>query len=172
MYFSLKRKGFTLIELLVVIAIIGILATIIVASFTSAQRRGRDARRKADLDAIKKALVLYKSDAPLALGIRPYPTCPGDSDGSCTITTATNFNVAPRPMTPTYIRNVPQDPVNTAPNQYTYDPDACTGGIGSTCNTYTLYALLENTNDPSDTSSQTACSIGAPTPDRYMVCND
>lgn len=170
MRFSIKRQGFTLIELLVVIAIIGILATIIVASFTSAQRRGRDARRKGDLDAIKKALVLYRTDAPV--GIRPYPTCPGDSDTTCTITTATNFNTAPRPMTPTYIRNVPQDPINTGANIYTYDPEACSGGVGSTCNTYTLYAVLENTNDPSDTSSQTACSIGAPTPDRYMVCNE
>lgn len=163
-----KNRGFTLIELLVVIAIIGVLATIIVASFTSAQRRGRDARRKADMDAIKKALALWKLDTPPG---NLYPSCPGDLDTTCTITTATNFNTVPRAITPTYIRTVPQDPLGGT-FFYTYDPGTCSGGLGSTCAAYTLYAVLENSTDPSDTTSQTACGIGVPVNDRYMVCNE
>ena len=55
-------RGFTLIELLVVIAIIGLLASIIGANLSSAQAKSRDARRLEDMDAVKKALVLYSSD--------------------------------------------------------------------------------------------------------------
>ena len=47
--------GFTLIELLVVIAIMAILSTTGFAVYNNAQGRARDARRKADIDAIAKA---------------------------------------------------------------------------------------------------------------------
>ena len=53
------KKGFTLIELLVVIAIIGILASMAVLGLSSVRARGRDAKRKTDLDTIKKALLIY-----------------------------------------------------------------------------------------------------------------
>src|SRR3989337_1417955 len=57
-----KRKGFTLIELLVVIALIGILASFAIASFTSAQAKGRDSKRKADLNAVRTDLDLNRQD--------------------------------------------------------------------------------------------------------------
>ena len=53
------KKGFTLIELLVVIAIIGILSSIVLASLNSARKKGRDARRVADIKQIQLALELY-----------------------------------------------------------------------------------------------------------------
>lgn len=57
-----KKKGFTLIELLVVIAIIGILATIVIVSLSSARTKARDARRISDLDSLQLALVMYYDD--------------------------------------------------------------------------------------------------------------
>ena len=56
------KKGFTLVELLVVIAIIGILASIIVVSVSSARVKARDARRKADLTQVTAAIQLYYAD--------------------------------------------------------------------------------------------------------------
>lgn len=54
-----NTKGFTLIELLVVIAIIGVLLGIISFSYTTAQRQGRDARRREDMKTIQNAFEQY-----------------------------------------------------------------------------------------------------------------
>ena len=57
--FTGNKRGFTLIELLVVIAIIGILSSVVLASLNSARRKGRDARRIADVKQLQLALELY-----------------------------------------------------------------------------------------------------------------
>ena len=150
------KRGFTLIELLVVISIIGILAAFIVASFTSAQQKARDSRRKADLDALKKALELQKSDS----------------------TGAKYYNSSTGSLAPTYIKNVPIDPqTSVAYPYYAGPPSPC--GAPSTCSDYRLEAVLENTNDPGIAASQTQCPnpgvawVTAPpayTAAIYLVC--
>lgn len=57
-----KRHGFSMIELIVVVTIIAVLTTIGVVVYTSAQRRARDGKRRADLEQIRSALVLYRTD--------------------------------------------------------------------------------------------------------------
>ncbi len=52
-------KGFTLIELLVVIAIIGGLASIILASLSSAKNKSIDARTKGNLSNLRSQAELY-----------------------------------------------------------------------------------------------------------------
>ena len=49
------QKGFSLFELLVVISIIGILTAVITVSFSSAQKRGKDAARIQTLNNLQKA---------------------------------------------------------------------------------------------------------------------
>lgn len=57
-----NNAGFTLIELLVVVAIIGLLASTITASLSSARAKANDARRASDLRSIRTALELYNND--------------------------------------------------------------------------------------------------------------
>jgi prepilin-type N-terminal cleavage/methylation domain-containing protein len=52
---KIKRNGFTLFEMLVVISIIAIMTATISLSFSSAQKKARDAKRMEDIKAIATA---------------------------------------------------------------------------------------------------------------------
>jgi type II secretion system protein G len=133
-------RGFTLVELLVVIAILGILVTIGLTSFTSAQARSRDAKRKADLKQISSALEIYYND---------YEKYPGGSNGQilgCPSTgpTACSWGTSQFTDGPTvYFRVLPKDPSKG----YNYYYRTVT--VGSDNQGFQLYASLENSQDPS-----------------------
>lgn len=110
-----NQKGFTLIELLVVIAIIGVMSALVIVNLSSANKKSRDARRKADISEVRTALELYFDDA---LG---YPVLSRSNISTLTA------------LVPAYIKILPIDP-KPATNNYFY-----TG----TASTYTLEALLE-----------------------------
>ena len=55
-------KGFTLIELLVVIAIIGILASVVLASLSTARNKGADAAAKGAMSSLRSQAELYYGD--------------------------------------------------------------------------------------------------------------
>ncbi|MEA3355290.1 MAG: prepilin-type N-terminal cleavage/methylation domain-containing protein [Patescibacteria group bacterium] len=79
----LYSQGFTLLELLVTISIIGILIAIGSVSFSTAQKRGRDSRRRADLKAIQKSLeqcYSLSSTYPISLaGVGSAITCSSET---------------------------------------------------------------------------------------------
>ncbi len=66
MHFLPKEKGFTLVELLIVVVIIAVLSAVGMAVFGSQQPKSRDARRKADINAIADAMEANydKEDSP------------------------------------------------------------------------------------------------------------
>lgn len=87
--------GFTLIELMIVVAIIAVLSVIGITIFGNIQQRGRDARRKGDIDAITKALEAHYNDAACgASATSPY--CPVTST-----TAASLFSSGVTPVNPT-----------------------------------------------------------------------
>jgi len=97
----MKSRGFTLIEMLVVISIIAVLAGVGLATFTNAQKKSRDARRMADLEAVRSALEIYRADNPSS----GYP----DTDYTGLGAILTN-----------YIVPLPSDPFPAPQPQYTY----------------------------------------------------
>ena len=134
------QKGVTLIELLVVIAIIGVLAGTIVAAINPVVQlqKGRDAKRKGDLQQIRAALEQYRADkGGYWFWAQHYlATCNASfTDG------ASN----------TYIQKFPCDPNGSSYyNGGNYDYEGTTG------NSYAIIACLENTNDPDGILSSNA----------------
>lgn len=137
---KIYQRGFTLIELLVVIAIIGILASIVLASLDSARKKGRDARRIADIKQIQLALELYY-DAQSA-----YPPA----------LTVANL------VTPGYISVLPTDPSSsvTTVYNYSYAPLAASSG-SAVCSSYHVGTSLETSGSTALTSDADTTSASA-----------
>jgi prepilin-type N-terminal cleavage/methylation domain-containing protein len=59
---SLKKvtqKGFTIVELLIVIVVIGILAALVITTYSGIQQNGRNTERQTDIKAVKGQLEAY-----------------------------------------------------------------------------------------------------------------
>lgn len=72
-----KQKGFTLIEMMIVVAIIGMLATLIIVSVTSALKKAKNEAMKTDAQNIATNLNLYYSKNMEY----PDPAAPPAGDG-------------------------------------------------------------------------------------------
>jgi len=59
---TLRQQGFTLIEIMVVVLIIGVLVGLSVGAYSGAKKVAWDTRRKGDLESIKSALEIYRTD--------------------------------------------------------------------------------------------------------------
>lgn len=95
---STIKSGFTFIEVLVVATIIAVMATIGVVSYSSANIKARDGKRKADIEQIRAGLEMYRVDnsttgypnvtyanlgTPLTTYLNPLPNDPKCPAGVC-----------------------------------------------------------------------------------------
>lgn len=135
------KTGFTLMELLIVIAIMGILIAVGMASYSQAQKVGRDSRRQGDLTAIQKGLEQYFGDAGA------YPT-----SADCSTFTA-NY-----PITNYFPVGYPADPKPGWTYNFT-----CATGL-----TYCVCATLEGKTGGGNSTNVT-CTFG--TGNYYCVNN-
>ncbi|MEX2028319.1 MAG: prepilin-type N-terminal cleavage/methylation domain-containing protein [Candidatus Curtissbacteria bacterium] len=144
---TIVHKGFTLIELLIVITIIAILVGAGSVSWSNAQVKGRDSKRKTDLKAVQQALELYS---------QANGTYPSSSSGKiqCNVTGDTSvidwttgvFSCEPTGKDATlYMQRLPGDPTVQPSNGYYYS-------ASSPYTTYVLSANLENNADPEKTN--------------------
>ena len=147
-------RGFTLIELLVVISIIGILIALSGFGLQGARKSARDARRKADLEQMRSALELYKSDCG------DYPANASFGGGA---TLTGDGTPATCPVTNTYIVSRPDDPVS--PQIYRYNQ--------LTSTTYEICAALESSggNVPCAGANPGICSGSGSIACNYRVTN-
>lgn len=110
------RPGFTLIEILVAVSIIALLTVLGVTNFMVANKKARDGKRQGDLEQIKAALEIYRTDR------RVYPTTGAWPGAGGTLSAGGS----------TYMQNIPDDP--TTGKNYAYTSDG---------STYTLCASSE-----------------------------
>lgn len=137
------RKGFTLIELLVVIAIIALLSSVVLATLSVSRARGRDAKRRSDLEQMRIALEMYYD----AKG--HYP---GQSDGNCSALDARSFNAGgclQVLVAGGYIARLPADPLASGADPlYRYD-DYCGLPLPAMVSDQ-RYRFIANTETPAD----------------------
>jgi len=136
-----ESNGFTLIELLIVIIIMGVIAVLITGNFFTSLKKGRDARRKGDLEQVQRALEMYYEDK------KAYPTAGANPSfpfgGQFCETSAC---IAEK----IYMQKVPNDPIGGKSYLYVSDDNK----------SYQLYACLENDQQilPYTSSSSLSCA--------------
>ncbi len=141
----MKKNGFTLIEVLVAATIIAVLSVVGVASYTSINRRSRDAKRKSDVEQVRSALEMYRTD------IGSYPA--GSTTGFRLLTDLESELVS------TYMPSIPSDPKSTS--AYYYSP------LGSApYYSYCICAYLE-----SEAGSSTCTGVTMPAGCNYGLKN-
>jgi prepilin-type N-terminal cleavage/methylation domain-containing protein len=147
---SLKKRsqGFTIVELLIVIVVIGILALLVITTYSGIQAKARNSKRSSDMKSLQTQLEAFFSQN----GYYPSLT---DMNGAAWLGTnmkSLDQNALIDPSNPTQSKTLVASP---AAKSYAY---AVTNSAGTsceaddtTCAKYTLTATYEGTVNGSGT---------------------
>ena len=139
-----KQSGFTIVELLIVIIVIGILATLVLVTFTGVQQKARNTQRQTDIKAVASHLETYNANNAM------YPTTANMNDASNPTWVSQNLKGLDRESTrdPSDKNNVYTFAASSTSQQYGYAPTkedgtACDNTAGNECTKFTLTYTLE-----------------------------
>lgn len=143
---SLKKqnKGFTIVELLIVIVVIGILALLVITTYSGIQAKARNSKRQSDIASLQTQLEAFFSQNGY------YPSLTDLNTG----TSATSN--APSTWATTNMKSLDQnaltDPSNTSGSKQL----AATGAAGLTAKEYAY--TVSNSSGASCESADTTCA--------------
>lgn len=153
-----QRRGFTLVEILITIALMGILTAIGLTSYSFSIQKSRDSVRKSDLALISKAVTAWAGD------FGEFPDDDGNGkmlacDAGNTFKVTGNFSACDWGKSliaftndgqQLYLSKIPADPL---PADHYYYKRTSSG--------FSLFSILENTQDASYVSDAGAADFGA-----------
>jgi prepilin-type N-terminal cleavage/methylation domain-containing protein len=136
-----KQQGFTIVELLIVIVVIGILAALVITTFTGIQQKARDTERQTDIKALQGQVEAYYAQK----GNYPTRTNVNDSAWRSTNMKGLDAEAIKDPKNPT--GTTPALAAAVSATQYRYDvlnaSDTSCEADETTCVKYTLEADME-----------------------------
>lgn len=144
-----KQQGFTIVELLIVIVVIGILAALVITTFTGIQQKARNTERETDIKALQGQIEAYYAQNG------KYPTLANMNDSSFRSSNMKGLDAEalkdPKGSAQTLV-------AAAAANSYSYavTPSGCDNGSGGDCSGYTLTATYEGTVNGNATYVKTA----------------
>jgi prepilin-type N-terminal cleavage/methylation domain-containing protein len=143
---SLKKRnqGFTIVELLIVIVVIGILALLVITTYSGIQQKARNSKRSSDIKSLQTQLEAFFSQ-------NGYYPSRADMNNDTATWFSTNMksldkNAMVDPSNPTQSNDFVASP---AAKVYSYDvlnsSDTSCEADDTTCAKYTLTATYEGT---------------------------
>lgn len=150
---SLKKRnqGFTIVELLIVIVVIGILALLVITTYSGIQAKARNSKRQSDLKSLQTQLEAFFSQNGY------YPSLTDMNSGAWLASNMKSLdqNALIDPSNPTQSKTLVAAPVAKS---YAY---AVTDSSGNSCEStdtncakYTLTATYEGTVNGSSTFTE------------------
>jgi prepilin-type N-terminal cleavage/methylation domain-containing protein len=139
---NLGNKGFTIVELLIVIVVIGILALLVITTYSGIQAKARNAKRQTDIQSVQTQLEAFFSQNGY------YPSLGNMNDASWLNTNMKSLDTIALtdPSNPTSSKTLHDGPIA---KQYSYEVTNSSGasceGDDTTCAKYTLTADYEGT---------------------------
>ncbi len=135
-----QQSGFTLLEVLVAAVIVIVLTAVGVTSYSAVTQKSRDARRTSDLEQVRSALEMYRSDNGY------YPNA-----GNGNWTNISSLSAGG--LVPSFMQSIPADPRDTT-NYYQYKATNVSGGnYYGYCLTAKFETLSVATNNCSPTTT-------------------
>ena len=142
---SLKKRsqGFTIVELLIVIVVIGILALLVITTYSGIQAKARNSKRQTDIQSVQTQLEAFFSQN----GYYPSRTDMNDSSWLGTNMKSLDQTALTDPSSPTQSKTLVSAP---AAKSYAYQVTQSDGSTScesddTTCAKYTLTATYEGT---------------------------